>query len=166
MNKKEMVLKTALLSCAMSLLIACGSKKEEASSTSAIDVEQVKKDIQARENQFAELYNAGKLVEIGYYADDATSFPQNKAPLVGKPAIIDYLKAGLTASSKGNKITFTTNEVFPSKDGAQVIEIGYFKLVDSANVAINTGNYMVLFEKRGDNYVVIRDMSASDMPVE
>lgn len=166
MSKKEMVLKAALLSCLIGLFTACGSKKEEASATTAIDIEQVKKDIQARENQFAELYNAGKLVEIGYYADDATSFPQNKTPLVGKPAIIEYLKAGLANSSKGNKISFTTNEVFPSKDGNQVVEIGYFKLVDSTNVPINTGNYMVLFEKRGDSYVVIRDMSASDMPVE
>ena len=68
---------------------------------------------------------------------------------------------------KNNKISFTTNEVFVSNDGNLVVEIGYYKVVDStANTAINTGNYMVLFEKRNGNYFSVRDMSASDMPLE
>lgn len=163
MNKK--LIKLALLSCLISLITACGSKKEEAV-TPPIDKEQIKKEIQAKENQFAEVYNRGELKNIGYYADDAISFSQNKAPLVGKPAIIEFLKEGLESSSKGNKIKFTTNEVFVSNDANQVVEIGYYNLVDSTNVPINTGNYMVLFEKRDGSYVVVRDMSASDMPLE
>jgi hypothetical protein len=61
---------------------------------------------------------------------------------------------------KGHKISFTTNEVFFTGDATQVVEIGYFKLVDSTDVVINTGNYMVLFEKRDGNYSVVREMSA------
>ncbi len=163
---KKKLIEVALLSCLIPLIIACDSKKEEKVALPVIDKEQVKKEIQAKENQFAELYNAGEMMNIGYYADDATSFSQNKAPLVGKPAIIEFLKAGIESSSKGNKIAFTTNEVFVSNDGNQVVEIGYYNLTDSTNVSINTGNYMVLFEKRNGNYVVIRDMSASDMPIE
>jgi ketosteroid isomerase-like protein len=147
-------------------MMACGPKKEEPATTPAIDKEQIKKEIQAKENQFAEVYNAGELRNIGYYADDATSFSQNKPPLVGKQAIVDFLKAGIDASSRGNKISFVTNEVFVSVDGNQVVEIGYYKLTDSTSVAINTGNYMVLFERRNGDYVVVRDMSASDMPLE
>ena len=89
---KRKLIEVALLSCLISLLIACGPKKEEPTATPAIDIEQVKKDIQAKENQFAELYNTRELVNIGYYADDAISFSQNKAPLVGKPAIVEYMK--------------------------------------------------------------------------
>ena len=51
-------------------------------------------------------------------------------------------------------------------DGNQVVEIGYFNLADSTNAPINTGNYMVLFEKRNGNYAVVREMSASDMPLD
>lgn len=162
--KKDLI-KLTLISCFACLLIACGSKKEEAA-LPAIDKEQIKKDIQAKENQYAELYNKGELRSIGYFADDAISYAQNQEPLVGKPAIIEYLRNGLESSSRGNKITFTTNEVFVSNDGNQVVEIGYYNLADSANVPINTGNYMVLFEKRDGNYVVLREMSASDMPLE
>jgi len=163
---KQKLIKLALLSCLIPLTIACGSNKEEQVATPAIDKEQIKKDIQARENQFADLYNRGEMKNIGYYADDATTFPQNNAPLVGKQAIIEYLKDGVESTSGGNKITFTTNEVFVSNDGNQVVEIGYFKLVDSTSAPINTGNYMVLFEKRDGNYVVLREMSASDMPLQ
>lgn len=85
--------------------------------------------------------------------------------MVGKPAIVDYIKAGLDSSSIGNKISFKTNEVFVSNDGNQVVEVGYYKLVDSTNTTLNTGNYMVLFEKRNGSYVSLRDMSASDMPL-
>ena len=143
---KKKVNNVALLSVLVSLFIACSSKKEETPAAPAIDKEQIKKEIQAKENQFAELYNTGELKKIGYYAEDATSFSQNKAPLIGKPAIIEYLKAGIDSSAKGNKITFTTNEVFISNDGSQVVEIGYYKLADSTNVSINTGHYMVLFQ--------------------
>ena len=164
MEKK--LIRLAVLVCLIPLIIACGHKKEELVTPPVIDKEQIKKDIQAKENQFAELYNTAQLKNIGYYADDAISFSQNKAPLVGKPAIIEFLKEGIESSSKGNRITFTTNEVFVSNDGNQVVEIGYYNLVDSTNVPINTGNYMVLFEKRNGSYVVVRDMSASDMPLE
>jgi ketosteroid isomerase-like protein len=163
---KTKLMQVALLSCLIIFVIACDPKKGEPRAAAVIDTEQVKKDIQAKENEFAEVYNSGEIRNIGYYADDAVTFSQNKAPLVGKPAIVEFMAAGITASSKGDKITFTTNEVFVSNDGNQVVEIGYFNLADSTNVPINTGNYMVLFEKRNGTYAVVREMSASDMPLE
>lgn len=144
-------------------LFACSTKKEEPAVV-AVDKEQIKKEIQAKEDEFAALYNSGEIKDIGYYADDATTFFQNKAPLVGKSAIVEFLKSDMVSNS--NKISFKTNEVFVSNDGNQVVEIGYFQVVDSTNAPINTGNYMSLFEKRNGKYVSLRDMSASDMPIE
>ncbi len=51
-------------------------------------------------------------------------------------------------------------------DGVQVLEVGSYKVTDSVNVPINTGNYMCYFEKRDGKYVCIREMSSSDMPLE
>lgn len=160
---KSMIFNRVLLGCAMTLLFACTPKKAETEAV-VIDKEQIKKEIQAKEDAFAEIYNSGELKDIGYYAEDATVFYQNKSPLVGKQAVVDFLKSDLTNNS--NKISFTTNEVFPSIDGNQVVEMGSYKVVDSLNTAINTGNYMVLFEKRDGKYVSIREMSASDMPIK
>jgi ketosteroid isomerase-like protein len=158
---KNKVIKGVLLSYVLLMVIGCSPKKEV-----VIDKEQIKKEIQAKEDEFAATYNAGEMKNIGYYADDAITFSQNNAPLVGKAAIAEYLKANIDSLSKFNKISYTTKEVFVSNDGEQVVEIGYYKVVDSDNTIVNTGNYMVLFVKRDGKYVSLRDMSASDMPVQ
>ena len=154
---KNMIVKMVPFGCIISLLFACNDKKEE---PATVDKEQIKKEIQAKEDEFAETLNGGVLKNIGYYADDATSFFQNTAPLVGKEAIIDFFRSGL--DSNFNKISLKTNEIFSSNDGDLVVEIGYFKVVDSANNPVNSGNYMTMFQKRNGKYVAVRDMSASD----
>jgi ketosteroid isomerase-like protein len=160
---KIKVINGLVLSILISSAIACNTKKAEPVEA-VIDKEQIKKEIQAKEDEYAATYNAGETKNIGYYAEDATTFAQNKAPLVGRKAIVEYLEVGIDSLDRNNKISFSTKEVFVSNDGNMVVEIGYYKVVDSTNVAINTGNYMVLFEKRDGKYVSVRDMSASDMP--
>jgi hypothetical protein len=103
---------------------------------------------------------------ISYYADDAIVFAQNKGPFVGKDSIISYLRTVLTILPGAIRYSCTTNEVFVSNDATQVVEVGYFKLVDSLNTLINSGNYMILFEKRNGAYVSVREISASDLPLE
>ena len=161
---KNMIIKKLLPGIVIVLIFSCNSTTEEPVAAPVIDKEQVKKEIQAKEDEFAATYNSGEPKEIGYYADDATTFYQNRAPLVGKKAIIDFLYADLNTNS--NKISFKTKEVFVSNDGNQVVEIGAFTVIDSTSKPINTGNYMSLFEKRNGKYVCVRDMSASDMPLK
>ncbi len=162
---KNKTINQALLAGTISFLSACNTNQSEPSAVkeepaAVIDKEQIKKEIQAKEDEYAATYNSGILKEIGYYADDATTYYQNRAPLVGREAIVDFLQSDLKSNS--NKISFKTNEVFVSNDGNLVVEIGSFKVVDSSNKAVNTGHYMSLFEKRNGKYVSVRDMSASD----
>ena len=161
---KNMVIRGALLLCLLSLMIACSPKKEGSEAT-VVDTAQIKKEIQAKENEFAAGYNARELRNIGYYADDATSFSQNRAPLIGKQAIVEYYQSNIDSIPKSNIISFTTNEVFVSNNGNQVVEIGYYKVINAANSIVNSGNYMSLFVKRDGKYVSLRDMSTSDRPL-
>jgi ketosteroid isomerase-like protein len=160
---KNIIIKGVSSGCIICLIVACNAKKEDPEAV-VVDKEQIKKEIQAKEDSFAAVYNSGEMRSIGYYADDATSFFPNRAPLVGKEAIIAFLKDDVQSHS--DRISFKTNEVFVSSDGNQVVEIGSFKVVDSANTPLNTGNYMSLFEKRNGRYVAVRDMSASDIPIK
>ncbi len=80
---KHMFLKGIALGCLFLLMGSCNSN-EEKSTAVVIDKEQVKKDIQARENQFAEIYNNGEVKSIGYYGDDSVTFYQNMAPVRSK----------------------------------------------------------------------------------
>lgn len=156
---KWIILKCTMFCCIIAVLAACNEKKTETAEV-VIDKDEIKKEIQAKEDSFAYLYNRGEVRDIGYYADDATSYFQNRPPLVGKDSIVAFLKNDIIAN---DKISFKTNEVFVSGDGNQVVEIGSFTVVDSLNNPFNSGNYMSLFEKRNGKYVAVRDMSASDL---
>jgi len=160
---KNMFIKGVVISFLLLLVASCNTNQEK-STQKEVDLEQIKKEIQARENEFAEIYNSGELKKIGYYADDAITFYQNMAPITNKAERLEFLKPDLNSNS--NKISFKTNEVFATKYGAQVVEIGAYTVVDSTNAVISTGNYMSLFEKRDGKYVCLRDMSASDMPFD
>ena len=160
---KNIVIKGVVFSCLLSLIIGCNTKKADTIAV-VIDKEQIKQEIQAKENAFAEIYNSGVIKNIGYYADDAVTFYQNMAPLKSREERIKFLESDVLSNT--NKISFTTNEVFVSNDGEQVVEVGSYSVVDSTNTAINTGNYMSLFVKRDGKYVCLRDMSASDMPLD
>lgn len=156
---KNKIIRLSVFGGILLMLSACNLKEKEMQE-SAIDKEQIKKDIQLREDEFAAVYNKGEVTDINYYADDSKSFYQNTAPLNGRQAIVDFLKTASIANS--NTISFKTNEVFVSSDGQQVLEVGSFKVVDSSAATINKGNYMSLFVKRDGRYVCLRDMSTSD----
>lgn len=163
-HMKNKILKGLLLGSVLVSMLACNTKKEEEKPVVVVDKEQIKKEIQAKEDEFAATYNSGEAKEIGYYADDAISYYQHRKPLVGRKAIGEFLMADLGTNS--NKISFKTNEVFVSNDGNQVVESGSFTVTDSSKTVLNTGNYLSLFEKRNGKYVCVRDMSASDIEVE
>jgi ketosteroid isomerase-like protein len=160
---KNKVINGAMLVCAAWVVLACNPRTP---APVAVDKEQIKKEIQAREDEFAAVYNSGQLKNIGYYPEDAITFPQNHDPLIGKAAIVEYLVANMDSLAATHKISFKTNEVFVCDGGKQVLEIGYYKVVDANNNPVNTGNYMSLFEKRDGKYVCLRDMSTTDMPLE
>lgn len=158
---KKSIATHAIAAALITFFIACNPKPEE---PVVIDKEAIKSEIQARENEYADLYNSGEIKKIGYYSDDAITFFQNRKPISGIAEREAFLKQDLEANT--NRISFTTNEVFPSTDGNMVVEIGYYTVSDSAKNVLNTGNYMSLFEKRNGKYVCLRDMSASDMEVK
>src|SRR6186997_2718942 len=112
---KKQFIKGLVISGVLLLLVSC--KKEEPAVV--IDTNQIKEEIQAKENEFADTYNAGIEKNIGYHADDAVTYPQNSKPVIGKAAIVEFLKTHRDTISVGHKISFKTNEVFVSNDGAQ-----------------------------------------------
>ena len=162
---KNKILKGLAFGVITSLVIACQPKKTEPAAVEpTVDKEKIKAEIVAMETVMAEMYNMRSAASEQYYDDNATSFSQNKPPLVGKFAIDKSIKEDLASFPEGDVISFSVNEIFPSSDGNQVVEIGSYKLVDAKGTPKFTGNYMSLFVKKDGKYVCIRDMGASDMP--
>lgn len=162
---KKAVLKSIVVGIMMASSIACQQKKDDNTVVEpVVDKEKIKAEIVAMERVMADMYNMRSAASEQYYADDATSFSQNKPPLVGKFAIDKSIKEDLASFPEGDVISFSVNEIFPSKSGNIVVEIGSYKVVDKNNETKFKGNYMSLFEKREGKYVCIRDMGASDIP--
>lgn len=160
---KNKIINSVVFLTIMTLLVHCKPKTEE---QVVLDKEQIKNEIQAIENKMAEMFNERDVRAEEYYAPDATSFSQNKPPLVGKAAIEKSIKEDLARFPKGYQIAFVVNEVFPSNDGVQVVEIGNYRVSDSTSAPLYTGNFIAVFEKREGKYLCIRDMSASDRNID
>lgn len=161
---KNKTLMGGLLVVILTLSMACNQKKEETAAAPEVDKEQIKTEIQAIENVFADVYNTGNVDAVTYYADDATSYFDGKSPLVGKEAIHQSMKEELANFAKGDKISFETKEVYVANNGDHVMEIGAYKFVDSTGTKLRSGNYFSLFEKRNGKYLCIRDMGNSESP--
>ena len=157
---KNKILNRLVILTILTIVISCKPKTEEVT----IDKEQIKIEIQAIENKMAELFNDRNLNSEQYYAEDAISFSQNKPPVEGRLAIRKSIKEDLANFPNGYQIAFVVNEVHPSNDGIQVVEIGHYRVSDSTSTALYTGNFIAVFEKREGKYVCVRDMSASDRP--
>jgi len=142
------------------LMMSCQKKQVQ-----GVDKDQVKAEIQAMEDAYANAMNNGDAKgAAAYYADDATSFPYGEKPLKGEKAIMEAMEKDITAIPEGHKITFTTNEVIVSGAGDQVLEIGDYILTDPKNIKVMSGNFFSVFEKRDGKYVCIRDISTPDSP--
>jgi ketosteroid isomerase-like protein len=161
---KNTVLKGLLLSCIISIIVACSPKKAEPVAV-VIDKEQIKKEIQDIENKFAAIYTHRNPDSLTYYADDAVSYFVGQKPIMGKDSIHKFIEEELMYFPEGAKITNETIEVYVSDDGDHVAEIGAYKMLDSNGVVLQNGHYFSFFAKRNGKYVCTRDMATSH-PVE
>ena len=159
---KNSTIKGLLFIVFITLLAAC--KKSEEPVAAVVDEDQVKKEIQAMETAFADAYNNRNQDAIVYYANDAITYSQNAAALVSKKEIDKSMMEDIKSFPEGFKLSNTTNEVHVSSDGNQVVVVGLYKVTDSTNAVIKSGNYISLFKKRDGKYICVRDMAASNMP--
>ena len=157
---KIKVLKGLLLSCIISLLIACNPKKSEPVAV-VIDKEQIKKEIQAIEDKFAAVYTHRNIDSLTYYADNAVSYFVGQKPIAGKDSIHQFIEEELMYVPEGAILINETLEIFVTDDGNNVAEVGAYKMVDSTGVILQNGHYFSLFAKRDGKYVCTRDMATA-----
>lgn len=159
-------MKTTITSIVLTafFFVSC-SKPGERSEISSAETDEIRSEIQALENAYAKAVNGNNTAEImQYYAEDAVSYNSDGPPLKGKDAIRTDIRRLSTDFPESAQISFTVQEILPSADKFQVVEIGRYEIKDKAGIAFGSGNYFSLFEKRGGKYVCIRDMQTPDTP--
>ena len=144
--------------------VSCTSPNQRSEISSA-ETDEIRNEIQDIENAYAKAVNENNTAAImSYYAEDAVSYNSDGPPLKGKEAIRTDIRKLSTDFPKTAKIYFMVQEVLPSADKFQVVEIGRYEIKDDAGIAFGSGNYFSLFEKRGGKYLCIRDMQTPDTP--
>jgi ketosteroid isomerase-like protein len=144
------------------LSVACNHEKPKPT----IDKNQVKAEIQAIENKFADVYTHKNADSLTYYADSAVSYFVGQEPIVGKEAIHKFILEELKDFPKGAKIMNETLEIYVTDDGNNVAEVGAYKRVDSTGKIMQNGHYFSFFAKRNGRYVCTRDMATAYPPAE
>jgi len=159
MNKRILIISMASL-----MVLACNTDNKTKTSTDIkLDKGQIQTEIQKLENAYQESLNLKNTDGIkDFYADDARTYMYGKPVGLGKAAIIEGIQKDYTTAPKGNKISFSIKDILISNDGGQVVEIGGFKIADTADKTLITGHYFALFEKREGKYVCVREMITPD----
>lgn len=138
------------------LLTACGQAPEQQT-----DMDQVKSEIQAIENAWAEALNNRDVDALmAMYADDAVILPNNGPMQSGKDAIRKELEREFAMMPAGLNYTFQTADIFGNAD--LVTEIGTSTMKDAGGNVTGTGKYTCVFEKQDGKYLVVREIYNND----
>jgi len=159
---KNRIFTRGLLAVVIALSFSCNRGQEASGSSTTVDKEKIKAEIQALENHFSLIYNTRNADSLNYYADSAVSYFDGQKPVVGKAAIHKFIENELMDYPQGAKISFETVEVHVANDGEFVFEIGAFKQIDANGTVLNAGHYFSLFQKINGKYLCIRDMANSN----
>lgn len=130
-------------------------------STTKPDNQQLKAEIQALENDWANADNARDVNALAaFYSDDAVSMSNNAPMLVGNAAIKKDLETGMAKRPKGSITTYDVMDAFGCDN--YVTETGKYTRKDSTGKIARTGKYMAIWEKRDGKWICIRDISNDD----
>lgn len=147
------------------ILTACATKEKEVEVVEALDMDQVKIEIQAMEDAYAAGEKAKDADAVAaYYADDAMSYGQNEQPQNGKAAIRDNIAKDIAKDTTSSYNVYKVVDLFAEGDTA--VEIGSWTKFDVDGNQIDNGNYMSYFEKRDGKYICVRDMSTTATPLK
>jgi ketosteroid isomerase-like protein len=145
------------------LFNSCAPTTAHVDVTPTINMDSVKMKISDMEKAFADASNKRDADAVmAYYGDDATSFPPNEKPVVGRAAIASRMKTLMSSDTSGTSMALNSTGVWAG--GNYVTETGTWTDMDKTGKVIATGNYMTLFELRDGKYVAIRDMWVRDSP--
>ena len=130
-----------------------------------MDMAAVTAEIQAMEDAYA-VATVAKDADgvMAYYAEDVVSYSRDKEPAKGKDALRQRIADDLAKDSLNLSPTYTVLELFG--DDEHLTEIGSWVDMDSTGAEVEHGTYFSVFQKNGDKWECIRDISVSATPKE
>jgi ketosteroid isomerase-like protein len=151
--------------CCLTLLIACGSTRDEPAAAATQDTAADEAAIRAGDSAWFTHYNAGHVDSVAaLYADDAVLNIPGVPPARGSSAVREALAKDI-ANSSGGGFTLTqgpTPEIGVSGDLAYVWNT--FKVTDKSGATVDVGKYVTVVARKTGEWRIIRDIWNSDNP--
>jgi uncharacterized protein (TIGR02246 family) len=158
-----------LLSVTALLLPACQAGKPantaEANSTAAVDAGADEQAIRGQVDRWLQLVKAKDAAAIAkLYAEDGAVMPPN-APIAKGRAAIQQTWASMM-STPGFNLTFKPDQIVLSSSGDMALDRGTYQLViaPSGKTQNDTGKYVVVWRKIGNEWKAAADIFNSDGP--
>ena len=105
-------------------------------------------------------YKKGDAKAVGdHYTEDAVSLAPGIKPIVGRQAIIDFWRVAMVEGS--GILDIRSKEVERAGDFA--IETGETMVVGDDDVVTDRYNYMVLWKRSGDSWLIHREIWNSEL---
>lgn len=163
--------KTTILSCCLAIFIVISSCQETTTTPDAapavksepapVDMTQVRSEVQAIENAWADAINKKDINSLmALYADDAVSMQDGAPTLTGKAAIQAQQEKNFATPPKYASISFRTQDVYGTPE--EVTEVGTSEEKDAAGKVTGTGKYVAIFQKKDGKYLCVREIYNRD----
>ncbi|HUE79073.1 MAG TPA: DUF4440 domain-containing protein [Sphingomicrobium sp.] len=155
-----------LLAASAILLPACNrADRDPASEIAQVDTAADESAIRAINQRWLELIRNKDAAGIAQlYAEDGAVMPANEKATVGRQAIGEWWNRSM--QMPGFDLTFQTDQLVMSKAGDMALDRGTYRFAATpAQGAISdTGKYVVVWRKIGDEWKVAADIFNSDLP--
>lgn len=153
-------MKKTILLLVVLAMVACNTKVEtKTERTVTVDKDSIKTAIQNMENAYATALRDKNIEGImTYYADDAMSIDNGKAPISGKENIRKAIEEQMKSTPANADISMTAQDVLVSDDGGMVSETGIYAVKDSSGTEVSSGYYAVVFQKKDGKYQCVREL--------
>ena len=105
-------------------------------------------------------FEKGDAKAVGdHYTEDAVSLAPGLKPIIGRQAIIDYWRMVMVSGS--GTLDIRSREV--ERAGDYAIEVGETKVVGDDDVVTDRYNYMVIWKRTGNGWLIHREIWNSEL---
>ena len=127
---------------------------------SACAQKDVTSEIQKENDLISAAIISGSFDEIiGRYTDDAMIIPPNAEPMIGREAV-----SAMWQSIQNMGVTMQYKTSSAILNGNVAVEQGKYELFAGKDVLIDHGEYIVIWEKQGEKWMIKKDIWNTSMP--
>lgn len=110
-------------------------------------------------------YNAGNADGVAaLYAEDGVIMAPGSPPIVGRPAIRDYIASDIESTKAADLTEIGDPVTEGSASGDMAWISGTFSLQRADGTTVTKGKYSTVFERRNGNWLIVRDVWNMDTP--